>query len=165
MLNMAASRQDIERALDDMISNEEGMRFQGLAVVCGKLNWPGLIACERHNDLGLDAYLPTSLAPGGRGMGLACSVTASLSKIREDARKIKRNFSDVNVLVFATPVSITNYSIKKNDRVQVLSRRRTSQILTGFCAINQLQRLVRIPRLSSRKQQHQYCIVIFAWAA
>ena len=30
---MTVLRADIERALDDLISNEEGMRFQGLAVV------------------------------------------------------------------------------------------------------------------------------------
>jgi len=31
-----AHRTDIERALDKIISNEEGMRFQGLAVVLAK---------------------------------------------------------------------------------------------------------------------------------
>ena len=49
-------RIDIERALDDLISNEEGMRFQGLAVALAQFRWRELIACERHNDLGLDAY-------------------------------------------------------------------------------------------------------------
>jgi hypothetical protein len=33
---MTVLRTDIERALDDMISNEEGMRFQRLAVVLAK---------------------------------------------------------------------------------------------------------------------------------
>jgi len=48
-------RIDIERALTDIVSNEEGMRFQTLAVVLAKERWPELIACERHNDRGLDA--------------------------------------------------------------------------------------------------------------
>ncbi len=47
-------RINIESALDDLASNEGGMKFQGLAVVLAKLRWPELIASERHNDLGLD---------------------------------------------------------------------------------------------------------------
>ena len=34
--NMTIHRTDIEKALDEMISNEEGMRFQGLAVAVWK---------------------------------------------------------------------------------------------------------------------------------
>jgi len=47
---MAVLRTDIERALDDLASNEGGMRFQGLAVVLGKMRWPELIAHERKKD-------------------------------------------------------------------------------------------------------------------
>lgn len=47
-------RIDIERALDDLVSNEGGMIFQGLAVVLAKIRCPELIACERKNDLGLE---------------------------------------------------------------------------------------------------------------
>jgi hypothetical protein len=49
------NRSDIEKALNDLISNEEGMRFQGLAVALAKRRWPGLIASERKADLGADA--------------------------------------------------------------------------------------------------------------
>ena len=49
-------RIDIERALDELISNEESMRFQGLAVALAQWRSRELIACERHKDLGLDAY-------------------------------------------------------------------------------------------------------------
>jgi hypothetical protein len=52
---MTVLRTDIERALDDLISNEEGMRFQGLAVVLPKQHWPDLVASERKKDLGADA--------------------------------------------------------------------------------------------------------------
>ena len=52
---MTILRTDIEKTLDELISNEEGMRFQGLAVILAKQKWPDLIACERKNDLGLDA--------------------------------------------------------------------------------------------------------------
>jgi hypothetical protein len=51
-----AIRTEIESALAELISNEEGMKFQGLAVVLAKLKWPQLIARERKKDLGLDAF-------------------------------------------------------------------------------------------------------------
>ena len=52
---MTVLRADIERALDDLISNEEGMRFQGLAVILAKQRWPDFVASERKKDLGADA--------------------------------------------------------------------------------------------------------------
>jgi len=50
---MPVLRTEIERALDELISNEEGMRFQGLAVVLAKRKWPELIATERKKTSGL----------------------------------------------------------------------------------------------------------------
>jgi hypothetical protein len=41
--------------LDDLMSNEGGMIFEGLAVVLAKIRYPELGARERKNDLGLDA--------------------------------------------------------------------------------------------------------------
>ncbi|MGH9740003.1 MAG: hypothetical protein ACRD4X_15670 [Candidatus Acidiferrales bacterium] len=98
---MLALRSDIEKALDELISNEEGMRFQGLAVVLAKQRWTDLIACERKKDLGADAI--------GLGRVLACSLTATLGKIKGDATKIKKHF-DIRTksLVFATPEKVTN---------------------------------------------------------
>ena len=97
---MAVLRSDIERALDDLISNEEGMRFQGLAVVLAKQRWPDFVASERKKDLGADAI--------GSGKVLACSLTATLGKISSDAAKVKDNFCDVSMLVFATPQRVSN---------------------------------------------------------
>src|SRR5262245_55051335 len=74
-LLLAILRTDIERALDDLASQEEGMRFQGLAVVLGKKRWPELIARQRKKDSGLDAYAPASLTPERVGKGLAASIT------------------------------------------------------------------------------------------
>lgn len=101
---MAVLRSDIEKALDELISNEEGMRFQGLAVVLAKQRWPDLIASERKKDLGADAV--------GGGRVLACSLTATLEKIKDDATKIKKHFSDVEQLIFATPRKVTNEAAK-----------------------------------------------------
>ena len=51
-IRMAILRTDIERALDELASQEEGMRFQGLAVVLGKKRWPELIARQRKRISG-----------------------------------------------------------------------------------------------------------------
>ena len=100
--SMTILRTDIEKALDELISNEEGMRFQGLAVVLAKQRWPELIASEHKSDLGFDAHAPALLAKDGEGKGLACSLTAKLAKIREDIQKIQQQAGDVKVLIFAT---------------------------------------------------------------
>jgi hypothetical protein len=97
---MTVLRTDIERALDDLVSNEEGMRFQGLAVVLAKQHWPDLVASERKKDLGADAI--------GSARVLACSLTATLGKLKSDATKIKKSFPHVSTLIFATPQRLSN---------------------------------------------------------
>jgi len=101
-------RTAIEQALDEIISNEEGMRFQGIAVVLAKQKWPDLIACERKKDQGVDAYAPASLAADRLGKVLACSITATLGKINGDARSVKKHYNDIKVLIFATPQKVHN---------------------------------------------------------
>ena len=91
-IRMAILRTDIERALDELASQEEGMRFQGLAVVLGKKRWPELIARQRKKDLGLEAYAPSSLTSERIGKGLAAAITPTLKKISDDAETPKRTF-------------------------------------------------------------------------
>lgn len=110
---MAVLRTDIERALDEIASQEEGMRFQGLAVVLGKKRWPELIARQRKKDLGLDAYAPSSLTPEGIGKGLAASITPSLKKVTDDIETAKKSFSDLGVLLFVTSAKVSNYDQKR----------------------------------------------------
>src|SRR5262245_37455633 len=108
---MIALRSEIERALNELISNEEGMKFQGLGVVLAKKKWPDLIAYEGKWDRGLDAYATASLARDGIGKGVACSLTAKLDKILDDAKKVRDHFPDVKVLIFATPVGVTGHTM------------------------------------------------------
>jgi hypothetical protein len=110
---MAILRTDIERALDELASQEEGMRFQGLAVVLGKKRWPELIARQRKKDLGLDAYAPASLTPERIGKGLAASITPTLKKISDDAETAKRNFPDLGALLFVTSAKVGNADRKR----------------------------------------------------
>lgn len=59
-------RTEIERALNEMVSDEVGNKFQGLAVVRAQKQWPRLIACERKWDGGLDAQrVVTQIHRGG----------------------------------------------------------------------------------------------------
>jgi hypothetical protein len=109
---MASLRTDIERALDELISNEEGMRFQALAVVLAKQRCPELIASERRNDGGLDAYAPASLSQNRKAKGLACSNTATITKIKGDAAEAKKHFPDIRTLIFATPRKVANSIIQ-----------------------------------------------------
>ncbi len=103
-------RTDIEGALKELISNEEGMKFQGLAVVLAKQKWPRLVACERKWDLGLDAHASGELEPDRRGVGLACSLMATVGKISGDATKVRKNYPDVAILIFATAEKVTQHA-------------------------------------------------------
>src|SRR5262249_18509896 len=93
-------RSEIEKALDDLISNEEGMRFKGLGVILARQRWPELVACEGKKDLG-------GAAVGG-SVALAGSLSGSLKKIRDESTEIKKHFRGVEKLVFATPAKVTN---------------------------------------------------------
>ena len=105
---MPPRRIDIEQALDELISQEGGMRFQGLAVLLGKQRWPELIAHQRKKDFGLDAYAPASETPEGIGKGLAASITPSRTKICADAQTAKKHFPDLEKLLFVTPRQVGN---------------------------------------------------------
>ena len=101
-------RTDIERALDELISQEEGMRFQGLAVVLGKQRWPELIAHQRKKDFGLDAYAPASQTPEKVGKGLAASITPTLRKVSQDVTDAKKHYPELRTLLFVTPAKVGN---------------------------------------------------------
>ncbi|MGO8841706.1 MAG: NACHT domain-containing protein [Methyloceanibacter sp.] len=109
---MAILRTDIVRGLEELTDNEAGTPFQGLAVVLAKQKWPDLIASEWHNDGGLDAYAPASLAEGKKAKGVASSITGTLDKVKDDATKTKKNFPDVEILIFITPQKVTASTAK-----------------------------------------------------
>jgi Integrase core domain len=104
-----AYRTEIERALDEVVS-DEGNRFQTIAVIRAQQKWPRLIACERKWDGGLDAHSNGALEPDGKGVGLACSTTATIKKIKSDTAKTKEHYPDVRVLIFATTGKVTEHT-------------------------------------------------------
>ncbi len=104
---MAVSDVEIGQALDAMVANEVGFPFQKLAIMLAHQTWPDLVASEPKNDLGADAEAGASLSQAGEGKVLACSLTATLAKVKDDATKIKTNFPDTKVLIFATPKPVS----------------------------------------------------------
>jgi len=104
-----AYRTEIELALDEMISDETGMRFQGVAVIHAQQKWPQLVACERKKDGGLDAHADGASQPDGKGIGLACSIRASLKKLSSDAEQVKKHHPDVQLLIFSTAEKVGEY--------------------------------------------------------
>jgi hypothetical protein len=61
-------------------------------------------------DGGLDAYASGELDPEGKGIGLACSITATPSKVEDDAENAKKNYPDLRVFIFSTPMEVTQHT-------------------------------------------------------
>lgn len=104
-----AYRSEIIRALDELIVDEAGPLFQSIATVHAKQKWNQLVACERKWDGGLDAYADGALQPDGKAIGLACSTTATIGKIKHDARETNRHYSDVKTLIFSTATKVSQH--------------------------------------------------------
>lgn len=95
-----------------MKNYEEGFRFQALGVILAKGKCRELKASEPKSDLGLDAYAPGELFENGKGRGVACSNTATLTKIRKDIEEAQKHFSDLGILFFATPKPVSEKKAK-----------------------------------------------------
>jgi hypothetical protein len=106
---MAVVTTDIEKALGEMVANQEWLPFQRLATRLARQRWPDLVASEPQKDLGADAHASGSVAANGQGKALACSLTPELRKIKEDATQVRAHFPDVKVLIFAIPQPVSNH--------------------------------------------------------
>ena len=62
--------------------------------------------------LGLDAYAPGEIFENGLGRGAACSNSATLTKIRDDIEEALKNFGDLKVLFFVTPLAVSERKAK-----------------------------------------------------
>jgi hypothetical protein len=108
-----AYRSEIIRALEELIANESGDLFQNIATLHATQIWTQLIPCEHKWDGGLDAHADGATQPGGIGIGLACSITPTLKKIKRDARETKKHYTDVKVLIFSTPAKVSQHEKEK----------------------------------------------------
>jgi len=107
---MKSRRLQIEEALDVVIHNKRALDFQWLATQLAKDKWPDLEATEWYRDGGEDAA-SHFCGPDGLKLSLACSITGTLSKVRDDARRIRERGQKIDFLIFATPVAITQVEI------------------------------------------------------
>jgi hypothetical protein len=105
---VTVGRTELAVALDDMAENQDGVRFQRMALQLVRQTWPEIICSEPGKDLGADARVPTSLSADGVGRAFACSITPTYAKIHADALKIRANYPDLKVMIFATPVGVSN---------------------------------------------------------
>jgi hypothetical protein len=105
---VTVGRTELALALDDMSENQDGVRFQRMALQLARQTWPEIVCSEPGKDLGVDARVPKSLAADGVGRAFACSITPTYAKIFADARKIRANYPNLKLMIFATPASVTN---------------------------------------------------------
>ena len=89
-----------------------GLSLSSPGVILAKNKCRELKASEPRSDLGLDAYAPGELFENGLGRGVACSNTATLTKIREDIEEAQKHFTDLKVLFFATPRPVSEKKAK-----------------------------------------------------
>jgi len=119
----AILRAQIEQALDDLIDHEDGSRFQSLGVILATQKCDKLVAHEKKADLGLDGYVSGGEFPDSRGRGVACSLTATLSKVKGDIEEAQKEFKDLGVLYFVTPNQVGEKRKRKEERwVQEVKR-------------------------------------------
>lgn len=106
---MKSRRLLIEEALDVLVHHKRTLDFQWLATSVAKDKWPTLEATTWYSDGGEDAT--SYFTDDGKKRSLACSITGTLKKIKDDARRIRDRNVKIDVLVFATPETITQVEI------------------------------------------------------
>jgi len=107
---MKDRRLQIIEALESVTFQQRHRDFQWLGVQVAKTKWPELEATQEQNDGGEDA---TSFFKGsdGKRRYLACSLTGTLDKIKKDAARLRERKVEPDILVFITPVPVTNLEI------------------------------------------------------
>jgi hypothetical protein len=121
---VAITRAQIEQALDDLIAHEDGSRFQSLGVILATQKCNKLVAHEKKSDLGLDAYAPGPEFEDGRGRGAACSLTATLTKVKGDIEEAQKEFKDLGLLYFVTPRPVGEKRKRKEQKwIQEIERK------------------------------------------
>ncbi|MEO5360658.1 MAG: hypothetical protein H7843_09435 [Nitrospirota bacterium] len=104
---MNTIRTKIELAIEALIREKSGFVFQRLAIQCLQDKYPSLVAVAEQADCGEDAVTVFFEGSDRVNRSLACSLTATLEKIKQDADKIISNRSDIQEIIFATPKEVT----------------------------------------------------------
>lgn len=105
---MPLKRTQIELGLENMIHSQHGFDFQKLATFLAQTHYPGLEPTEWFKDGGEDAITIPSLSSDGIKRSLACSLSGTWVKVKDDCERIKQRKVSIDTLLFYTPESITN---------------------------------------------------------
>ncbi len=108
---MTISPTEIQGALDRLIYNESGKAFQRLALQYLRSRYPELIATHTSHDAGQDAIISIA-RPDGTRISVACSITATLRKIKDDCKRIASSSIKPHRLVFCTAHQVRNIEIE-----------------------------------------------------
>ncbi|MBF0136408.1 MAG: hypothetical protein H7833_04965 [Magnetococcus sp. DMHC-1] len=100
---METIRFKIKSALNVLIEEKNGIKFQRIAIHCLRSKWPSLIAAAEYSDAGEDALTVTSEGTDKTIRSLSCSLTAKKYKLINDAKRIRSHRSNVQEYIFATP--------------------------------------------------------------
>lgn len=103
--------QDIDRALDEIITHEEGVRFQRLAISLAKQRWPDVIATEVKKDGGEDALTHPFFIKDGKRFDIASSITATWDKVKKDLKRIHERGIRIDLLIFLTARKVQNITV------------------------------------------------------
>ncbi len=95
------SREEIVAALDLLVERGRANDFQLLAFQVAKGLFPGLVMPEWQHDGGEDGFT-LLVGEAGKRVSLACSLTATLTKVRNDCRRIRERGVNPDIVVFVT---------------------------------------------------------------
>ena len=110
---MTAHSTQIELALEDLIRSQQGINFQRLATHLAKKKYPNLEPTEWFNDGGEDAISAPIKGHDGVRRSLACSLSGTWDKVKQDCERIKNRGVSLDLLLFYTPVPVTNLTISE----------------------------------------------------
>ena len=82
-----------------------------MAIQLAKKRWPNVIANEIHHDGGEDGTSIFAGVIGERSSAIGCSITGTLSKVKDDCNKIKQRQRNIDFFVFCTPKKISVHTI------------------------------------------------------
>ncbi len=99
-------REQIQRAFEKLDRRQRAHDFQQVAYQLLREEYPELIAPEWTRDAGEDAFSIASVHSDGKRRSLACSLTATLTKVEKDCREILKLSPDLEELLFATPKKV-----------------------------------------------------------
>ena len=105
---MTGRREQIADALLRMSKRQRAVEFQCLGFQVVRRWWPQLVLSPYSHDQGADAQTLTGVDAEDRRRTVACSLTGTLEKVRDDCCSIQRSGQCIDVLVFVTAKEAQN---------------------------------------------------------